>query len=332
MPRGADGSGSTLFGRPSSPAPANDWSPFTGWQIEIRHGLQRAMVVEVGAGLREYEVDGQPVLDGYASDTMAEGGAGLPLLPWPNRLADGEYVFEGQALRLPIDDVTRRNAMHGLTRWLNWRVADQAVDAVRMELILHPRMGYPFALRLSIEYTLGANGLGVRTEAHNVGKRALPFGAGQHPYLTVSTPFVDTAILELPAHARVELDPERMLPTGALLRVDTPPAEYDFRTARPVGPLVLDDCFAQLDRENDGLARARLSHPLSGRKVTMWLDASYGYLQVFSGETLPPARRRRSLAIEPMSCPPNAFRTGADLIVLQPDETRSLAWGLTCTV
>jgi aldose 1-epimerase len=306
-------------------------SSFSGMQIEIRHGLQRAVVVEVGAGLREYEVDGQPVLDGYAIDAMCDGGRGLPLLPWPNRLADGEYTFDGQDLRLPVDDVVRRNAMHGLTRWLNWNVLEQAPDRVRMGLVSYPRMGYPFTLDLRIEYALAASGLTVTTTARNLGRRALPFGAGQHPYLTVGTALVDAANLHLPAQARLELDSVRQLPTGTLLPVDDPvggATDFDFRTPRPIGSVVLDDCFTTLERGDDGLARVRLSDPATGREVSMWMDASYRYVQVFSGDTLPAARRRRGLAVEPMTCPPNAFRTGTDLIVLQPDETCSLAWGL----
>ena len=69
------------------------------------------------------------------------------------------------------------------------------------------------------------------------------------------------------------------------------------------------------------------SDPVSGRAVSVWMDASYGYAQVFSGETLAEKDRRRSLAIEPMTCPPNAFRTGTDVIVLQPGETRSFDFG-----
>ena len=306
---------------------AANTSSYTGRQIEIRHGLQRAVVVEVGAGLREYDLDDQPILDGYPLEAMCDGGRGLPLLPWPNRLADGEYTFDGQDLRLPIDDVVRRNAMHGLTRLLNWNVLEQATDRVRMGMVIHPRTGYPFTLELSIEYALGPTGLSVTTTARNSGKRALPFGAGQHPYVTVGSALVDSAVLQLPAHARIELDAERRLPTGTLLPVDGA-GGFDFRVPRPIGPLVLDDCFTSLDRGEDGLARVCLSDPATGREVGLWLDASYRYVQVFSGDTLPPERRRRGLAIEPMTCPPNAFRTGTDLIVLQPDETCSIAWGL----
>jgi aldose 1-epimerase len=304
-----------------------EWSPFTGRQIEIRHGLQRAVVVEVGGGLREYDVDGQPIVDGYPPDRMPDGGHGQPLLPWPNRLADGQYTFDGQDHRLPIDDVVRQNAMHGLTRWLNWNVAEQATDRVRMALTIHPRPGYPFTLDMSIEYSVGPTGLTVSTTARNSGRRALPLGAGQHPYLTVGTPLVDSTILHLPSHARLELDTQRRLPTGTVLRVDSS-TDYDFRTPRLIGSVVLDDCYTDLDRGDDGTARVRLSDPLTDREVSLWMDAHYRVVQVFSGDTLPVARRRHGLAVEPMTCPPNAFRTGTDLIVLQPDETCSLAWGL----
>jgi aldose 1-epimerase len=303
------------------------WSPFSGQQLEIRHGGQRAVVVEVGGGLREYEVDGQPVVDGYPVDRMADGGRGQPLLPWPNRIADGRYTFGGQQLQLPIEEVARNNAMHGLTRWLNWSVAEQAGHRVRLELLIHPRAGYPFALQLSIEYLLTEAGLTVRTTARNVGRTALPFGAGQHPYFTVGTPFVDAAELCIRADSWLELDPDRRLPTGRLLPVSG--SDYDFRQPRPVGPLVLDECFASLDRDGDGVARVTLSDPGTGRGLSLWMDARYRYVQVFSGDTLAPERRRRGLAIEPMTCPPNAFRTPADLIVLQPEESCALEWGLS---
>jgi aldose 1-epimerase len=76
------------------------------------------------------------------------------------------------------------------------------------------------------------------------------------------------------------------------------------------------------------LATITLKNPAGGREVVVWMDSSYRYVQVFSGDTLPVAHRRRGLALEPMTCPPNAFRTGTDLIVLQPEETRNFAWGI----
>jgi aldose 1-epimerase len=94
-----------------------------------------------------------------------------------------------------------------------------------------------------------------------------------------------------------------------------------------IGSTVLDACFTDLDRVGEQLARATLSDPSTGRAVTIWMDDHYRYLQVFSGDTLAPDRRRQGLAVEPMTCPPNAFRTGVDVTVLQPDESVTMAWG-----
>jgi aldose 1-epimerase len=299
----------------------------SGTQWEIRHGQQRAVIVEVGGGLREYTDGSAAVLDGYPAERMADGGRGQPLLPWPNRLADGRYTFDGRDHQLAIDEVASNNAIHGLTRWLNWHVVAQTASSIRVGHLLRPRPGYPFSLGLEIEYTLADTGLTVRTTARNRGTTPLPFGAGQHPYFTVGTPLVDAAVLELPTRARLELDTQRGLPTGTVRPVaDT---ALDYTVPRSIGSTILDDCFCDLVRGDDGRARASLSDPSSGRRLTVWLGAAYRYLQVFSGETLAPERRRQSLAIEPMTCPPNAFRTGTDLITLQPDQSVELEWGVT---
>ena len=86
----------------------------SGEQVELEHGDYRATVVEVGGGLRTMEHAGQPVLDGYAEDEMATGGRGLPLVPWPNRLAGGRYAFDGQEHVLPLDESVRCHAIQGL--------------------------------------------------------------------------------------------------------------------------------------------------------------------------------------------------------------------------
>jgi aldose 1-epimerase len=299
----------------------------SGTQWEIQHGQQRAVVVEVGGGLREYAIDGAPVLDGYALDRMADGGRGQPLLPWPNRLADGQYTFNGQPHQLPIEEVERNNAMHGLTRWLNWRLVTSTASSVRVEQVVHPRSGYPFTLAVDIEYTLTDLGLTVRTRARNVGTAPLPFGAGQHPYFTVGTPHVDSVVLQIPVRGHVELDPDRLLPTGAIRPIAG--TALDYTTPRLIGPAILDDCFTDLVRDADGRARVKLVDPATSRGVNVWLGEGYRYLQVFSGDTLSPERRRQGLAVEPMTCPPNAFHTGTDVIRLEPDQSVEFEWGVS---
>lgn len=265
------------------------------------------------------------MLDGFAVDRMADGGRGQPLLPWPNRLADGRYQWDGQQLQLPIDELTRRTASHGLTRWLNWTVAARSPSSVTMRQVLHPRPGYPFGLDVEIDYELSETGLSVRTRAHNYGPRALPFGLGFHPYLTAGTLSIDQALLHLPAREVLEVD-ERLLPSG--VRRQVAGTQLDFRDARLIGTRTIDHCFADLDRDADGLARVSLSAPDDGALVVLWLDASFKYVQVFSGDTLAEDRRRQGLAIEPMTCPPNAFCSGTDVARLEPGQRHSSAWGV----
>jgi aldose 1-epimerase len=257
---------------------------------------------------------------------MADGAHGQPLLPWPNRLADGRYAFRGQQLQVPIDEVERNNAIHGLTRWLNWTLADRAEASATLQLVLHPRPGYPFTLSLQIQYVLGDHGLTVRTRAHNRGAAALPFGAGQHPYFSLGAPRVDALLLRIPAQRRLELDPERHLPTGRVVPIED--TDTDFRQPRPIGPTQLDECYGELERSSDGRMEVTLGNPETGRTMTLWADHHYRYLQVFSGDTLAPERRRRGLALEPMTCPPNAFRSQQDVITLEPGEGIELEWGV----
>lgn len=305
--------------RSSSPPPS-------GTQYALAYGAQHATVVEVGGGLREYLVEGHPVLDGFPIGASADGGRGQPLLPWPNRIVDGEYVFDGQHFQLPIEEVERHNAIHGLTRWQNWSLVEHTEHGVRLELTIHPRPGYPFTLELALDYALDANGLLVRTTAHNAGHGPLPFGAGQHPYLSVGTTRVDEATLQLVAGRRLEVDPERLVPTGVLHPIAG--SAYDFRVPRAIGDSVLDDCFTDLERDGTGKAHVTLRDPVSGRTATVWMGSEYRYAQVFTGDTLATDKRRRGLAVEPMTCPPNAFRSGVDLIVLRPDESVALEWGI----
>lgn len=295
----------------------------SGEQIELRHGRQRAVVVEVGGGLRTYAVGERAVLDGYGKDEMCSGGRGQVLMPWPNRLRDGRYEFGGCDYQLALSEPPTHNAIHGLVRWVNWTVAEREEARVRMEYVLHPQTGYPFALALSVVYTLDEAGLTVRTNATNLGAKPCPFGAGAHPYLRAGTETIDGCRLEAPGARRLLTD-ERALPTGSDAVAG---GEFDFRAGRELGATRLDTCFLELAREADGRARTRLS---SGEDtVTLWQDEQYEYLMLYTGDSLPQAeRRRRGLAAEPMTCAPDAFRSGAGLRSLAPGETFSGEWGI----
>ena len=296
----------------------------SGEQIEIAAGDQQAVVVEVGGGLRSYSTGGRDLVDGYGADEMSSSGRGQALIPWPNRLEDGSYEFDGRRHQLPLNEPERRNAIHGLVRWVAWTITAREPHRVVMEYILHPQPGYPFSLRLGIEYSLSDSGLRVWTTATNIGADRCPYGSGAHPYLTLGTPTVDPLILHVPARTVLRSD-ERGLPTGKEAVEGT---EYDFRKPMRIGSTTLDHAFTHLERGEDGLARVELRDPEHGTQVSLWVDESYPYLMLFSGDPLPDVHRR-SLAVEPMTCPPNAFRTGDAVIGLEPGSSFTSTWGIT---
>jgi aldose 1-epimerase len=298
----------------------------SGTQFALAHGNQRAVVVEVGGGLRRYSVDGRELLDGYGEEELCTSGRGQVLIPWPNRIEDGRYEFDGASHQLPLDEPERRNAIHGLVRWAAWSAAEREQGRLVLEHVLHPQPGYPFSLALSIEYTLSEAGLGVRTTATNIGPAPCPYGAGAHPYLTLGTPAVDSLMVRAPARAVLRSD-GRGLPLG---EEPVEGSECDFRQRKALGGTKLDHTFTNLDRDDDGFACVELIEPDSGAALTLWLDETYPYLQLFTGDPLPDVARR-SIAVEPMTCPPNAFRTGKNLIRMEPGELFTSAWGLVPT-
>jgi len=202
-------------------------------------------------------------------------------------------------------------------RWSSWSVSERGADRAVVEHVLRPRPGYPFTLGLRVEYSLSTEGLTVVTTATNAGEKTCPYGAGAHPYLTVRGETVDEAVLRVPARSVLEAD-ERGIPVGS---GPVEATELDFRDPRPVGPTRLDHCFTDLDRDEHGRVRVAIG------ETTLWADESYPYLMIFTGDGLPDVERR-SLAVEPMTCAPNAFVSGDGLILLEPGESHAAAWGI----
>lgn len=298
--------------------------PLTGTQYEIEAGDYRAVVTELGAGLRGLEHAGTPLVTTFDADELPPHGTGQLLTPWPNRIDGGKYTFDGAEYRLDISEPARENAIHGLTRWIPWTRTAHERNEVTLRSVPHGQQGYPFAVQVDITYRVDAgSGLHVTVTAANKGSRPAPWGLGQHPYLALATATVDDCELTLPADRWLPVD-GRGIPSGPAQ--DVSGSEYDFRAARKLGDTRLDHAFTGLHRESDGLAWVRLEG--GGMRTGMWADAGYHWLQVFTGDPLGPEYRRAALAVEPMTCPPNAFVSGEDLIVLQPKETVSCRWGL----
>jgi len=296
----------------------------SGEQWEIGWGGQRATIVEVGGGVRTFTDGQRDVLEPYPEDGICDGAHGTPLIPWPNRLADGKYTFDGADHQVPLTEPARHNAIHGFLRWQPWAAVRHESDQVVVGTRIHPRPGYPFDLQVQIEYRLSDAGLSVATTATNVGAARCPYASGQHPYLSPGSTTIDQCLLTLGADSRITTDSDRLLPTGT---ENVAGSGYDFRDGRKLGDTAVDSAFTDLARDDEGRSWTRLSAP-DGRTVEMWQDESYPYTEIFTGDSLSPSRRRQGLGVEPMTAPPNAFATGTDLVVLTTGESNTARWGV----
>jgi aldose 1-epimerase len=315
-----DGRGVT---RPDHPDPTAALSP-SGAQWTIAADGHEAVVVEVGGGLREYRADGVAYLDGYRVDEMCPGAAGQVLAPWPNRVRDGRYRFGGATRQLALTEPARHNAIHGLVAWARWRCVDRSPGAVTVECELPAQPGYPWPLLLRTTWSVGGDGLCASHEAINVGTQACPFGLGAHPYLRLPGVGVEHTVLHIPARHRLLLD-SRLLPIGA---TEAAGGAQDFTEPRRIGATALDTSFGELARDEHGRSAVTLSTVDAGDRLVVWADPAFGWWQVYTADTLPGPRSRRSVAIEPMTCPPDAFRSGRDVVVLEPGETWRGSWGI----
>jgi len=297
--------------------------PPSGEQFEITLGDQRATIVEVGGGVREYSRAGRDVLHPYDIDAMCDGAHGTPLIPWPNRLADGRYRFDGTEYQVALTEPGKQNAIHGFLRWRPWQAIEQERSRLVVGTTLHPMMGYPFSLDVRVEYVLDDTGLTVTTTATNVGAQACPYANGQHPYLSPGTGLIDECLLRIDAETRITTDDVRQLPTGSERVAATP---FDFREPRKLGGLEIDFAFDDLRRDAERRAWIRLTGT-DGKTSALWVDESFPILEVYTADTLAPSRRRAGLGSEPMTCPPNGLQSGDRVIRLEPGESAVTRWG-----
>lgn len=297
--------------------------PPSGAQFPIAHGPYQATVAQVGATLRRLQFDGRDLLDGFAEDERSSDGRGQVLAPWPNRIAEGRYRYGGRDCQAPLNEPSRQDAIHGLVRWLEWTLADRGDSSVSLTCAVRPQPGYEWQLELAMHYRVDEGGLTVRLEAANTGAERAPFGAGFHPYLRAGAGSIDACELTVPAAHYLDVsDPDRTPPQ---IPVE---GDHDLRAPRRLAGIALDTAYGGLDRDAAGRAVATLSHP-SGDGVQLWVDGGFPYLMVYTADQVgDAARRRAAVAIEPMTCPPDAFRSGAGLIELDPGASWSGAWGL----
>ena len=302
--------------------------------IELTLGESSAIVSAIGAALREFTVADRPVV------VPMSAFDGAVLAPWPNRIAGGRYDFHGRKHQLPITEAGRNTALHGLVADIEWDISEQDEVTVSLSTVLSPSSGYPFHLSLTVTYGLSEDGIQISARAQNDGAEPAPFGFGFHPWIHPGADRVDDSQLAIGAQTWFETG-ERLIPvdnrpfdTGSLIPAnhesDDAPciACKDFRSLRAIDSAVLDDAFGTPQRGTDGWSQARL-RGTDGRTVVIRMDESFRAWQVCTGDELPGEQSRRAIAIEPMTCPPNAFASGTDFDIIEPGGEITVQWGIT---
>ncbi|MDM3466183.1 aldose-1-epimerase [Citrobacter sp. Cb041] len=269
-----------------------------GKTIHLQAGHYEAKIVTVGAGLAELMHRGRHIVIPHKPEEMPQAHLGKVLVPWPNRVADGCYQHNGKTFQLAVNDPISHTAIHGLLAWRDWQINQQSASEVSLMIFLPPSYGYPFALVSEVIYRLGADcGLHVFIRTQNVGDEIAPYGAGAHPYLTCNLHPIDGCELTLPASEETC-------------------GERDFTTPRLIAQTTIDHTFRMLPPDAEWEVRITSQ----SQNMSTFLRSHQPWLQIYTGEKL----ARRGLAVEPMTCPPDAFNSGISLIHLAPGEAHQM--------
>jgi aldose 1-epimerase len=296
------------------------WRPVGEYRIAA--GEYTATVTARGCALRELQHGERDLIVPFPEGGPIPDYRGIIAAPWPNRIADGRYMFDGTEFEVPVNEPERGCALHGLVFSSDCTLVSHGVDAVTLSCRLNPTAGYPHALVIGIEYRLTEEGLHSRVTAVNVGDTAAPYGVCPHPYLVAGPAPLDEWTLEVPAGAFLEVSKDRLLPQGFRPVEDH---EFDFRTGRPIGATEIDHAFTDIAFDEAGRARLTIKDP-GGTGVGMEWDRGCPWLQIHTADKQPPLPTRLGLAVEPMTCPPDAFNSGKDLIRLEPLDSCEVSW------
>ena len=298
-------------------------------EFELRAGDYSAVVTARAAALRKLTFRGRDLVVPFAAGGPIPDYRGVIAAPWPNRLADGRYTFDGVAHQMPVNEPERGCALHGFAFARDWSLVSADERSVTLSLALDGERGYPFDVRLEATYTLdgggspAAGGLTWEVRGLNAGGSAAPYGVCPHPYLVAGASPLDEWVLELPASTFLEVTPDRLLPVGERAVAGHP---FDFRAARPLGATQIDHAFTGIAFDGDGTARVLVRDLAHRTGVGMAWDRSCPWIQVHTADKKPPLPNRLGLAVEPMTCPPDAFRSGNGLIRLEPGASHTSTW------
>lgn len=271
-----------------------------------------AFVPAFGANILSLNFNGTETLWGFENEAQLitnDKSRSIHLAPFPNRIQDGKYFFEGNDYQFSINKPKENNAIHGFVWNKNFEVvstkAEKDFASITLKYIYDGgEAGYPFSFELLFEYTLKGNSFSMSFSATNTGNTNMPFGYGWHPYFAFGNN-VEHWQLQLPECNILETD-ARLIPNGNSKKYNS------FQQPENIGATEFDTAF-ELTGNKDFFETTLFSSVIN-QTISIQQSNIFKYLQVY----IPP--NRNCIAIEPMTCPANAFNSEEGLIVLEPQQ------------
>lgn len=294
--------------------------PATGEQYELDFGDLSATITQVGAGIRSLRFAESDLTEPYGAQEQPPSACGIVLVPWPNRVADGRWELDGEPRQLDLTEPAKRNAIHGLLRRRPYELVDRTDSTVTQAATIFPEPGYPFLLETAVTHELHTDGLQVTHSIVNAGDRPAPVAVGAHPYLRIADVPPEQLTVTVKARTRFEVDAR----SNVVAQLPVEGTDFDLSAGRRVSELDLDTGFADLPE-------GAVEHVLAaddGRRVVLWGDEAFRYVQVFTHRSFATKPGGVALAIEPMTAPANALNSGTGLRWLEPGETWTVSWGI----
>lgn len=298
-------------------------TPRTGEQYTITHGDYTAVVTELGAILRRLTYKGEDILASYGADDLVKCCGGEILIPFPNRLEAGTYTFEGHDYTLPIDEHERNNAIHGYGYRSYWKLESLTEDSVSLSWRVPDMAAYPFDVIATATYRLDDEGVHITIDAFNNDTKAAPWALAIHPWLANGRNAYGDAIDADNALCTLLIDADtHVVPNENLIPVGTEPVEgtkFDFRKGRKLDEQPYDDALTDVHHDENGLAHAFFTRP-DGMMIHITGDETITSFQVCDATGFPAEVHPAGVAVEPQTAYANTFKTGKDLIVIEPGE------------
>jgi aldose 1-epimerase len=300
----------------------------TAGERVIEHRDYTAVLTPVAAGIRLLQHAGTDLVVPYGPGEVRPYYRGAIVTPWPNRVVDGRYSFAGLDHELALTEPARSHALHGLLHWTRFDAVRHEERSVTWRHEIVAQAGYPWSLRIEVAYSLDDGGLRTAVTATNLSDSPAPYGVAPHPYLRVGDVPLDDCELTLPADRVLEVTPDRLIPTGL---ADVAGTRFDFRSPRRIDDIELDHAYTGMADPSDGQVTVQLRAPDGSGVACTWDPSVLPWVQVHTADVPGTPAHRAGLATEPMTCPPDAYNSGTDLVVLEPGDSHAASWTIRAT-